>query len=115
MEAFGKHIFINCPFDEDFELLLRSLLFTVVYLDFNPRIALEDSDASVNRANKIIKLIRESKTDAPTGIKIWYHLQDFTLIYLQKRNKEGYRGDKQLNSIFPIKEYIQTIKDWKTK
>ena len=61
MENFEKNVFINCPFDADFESLLRPLIFTIVYLDFNPRIALEDSDGSVNRAAKILKLIRESK------------------------------------------------------
>lgn len=205
MEYFEKNVFINCPFDEDFEPLLRPLLFTIVYLDFNPRIALEDSDASVNRSNKILNLIRESKysihdlsriksakknefarlnmpfelgidfgskhfsknhkdkkflilsekdheykkalsdfsgfdakihqndpielviivrnwfydtisiTTAPTGMNIWYQFQDFILYYSRRRFSEGYSGDKQLQSIFPIKEYIQIIKDWKIK
>ena len=203
MENFEKNIFINCPFDEDFESLLRPLLFTIVYLGFIPRIALEDSDGSVNRSSKILKIIRESKnsihdlsriksknknefarlnmpfelgidfgskefsgnhkdkkflvlsekeydykkalsdfsgfdakihqkdpiklviiirdwfydtigiTNAATGMKIWFEFQDFLLHYSMKRGSEGYRGDKELNSIYPIREYIQIIKDWK--
>jgi hypothetical protein len=61
MGSFEKNIFINCPFDEAFESLLRPLLFTIVYLDLNPRITLENSDSSVSRLSKILKLIKESK------------------------------------------------------
>ena len=205
MENFEKNVFINCPFDADFESLLRPLLFTIVYLDFNPRIALEDSDGSVNRATKILKLIRESKysihdlsriksvnknefarlnmpfelgidfgskefsikhkdkkflvlsekehdykkalsdfsgfdaknhekdpielviitrnwfyetigvMNADTGIKIWNEFLEFLSYLTNRRHAEGYRGDKKLQSIFPIKEYIQIIKDWKVR
>ena len=197
MDKFERNVFINCPFDVAFESLLRPLLFTIVYLDFNPRITLEDSDSSVNRPSKILKLIRESKysihdlsriksasknefarlnmpfelgidfgakefskkhkekkflvisekdheykralsdfsgfdakihqndpielvilvrdwfydtigaTGVPTGIKVWYEFQDFLLFYSRKRYADGYRGDKQLQSIYPVKEYIR--------
>jgi hypothetical protein len=46
---FKSNVFINCPFDEDYLPLLRPLLFTVVYLGFNPRIASERSDSAENR------------------------------------------------------------------
>lgn len=203
MGNFEKNVFINCPFDESFESLLRPLIFTIVYLDFNPRIALEDSDGSVNRPSKILKLIRESKysihdlsriksvtknefarlnmpfelgidfgakefskkhkdkkflvlsekeheykkafsdfagfdaniheknpielviiirnwvyetigiTNIETGIIIWYKFEEFLLYLSKNRFAQGYRGDKKLQTIFPIKEYIQLIKDWK--
>jgi hypothetical protein len=43
---FELNVFINCPFDEQYYPLLRPLLFTVVYLGFNPRIASERSDSA---------------------------------------------------------------------
>jgi len=59
--GFDTNVFINCPFDEDFYSLLRPLLFTIIYLGFNPRIASERSDSAENRIDKICALIRDSK------------------------------------------------------
>ena len=57
---FSKNVFINCPFDNDYFPLLKSILFTLVYLDFEPMIA-ETSDAGVSRLSKIKRLVMESK------------------------------------------------------
>ena len=59
--SFDKNIFINCPFDDDYYSLLRPLLFTVIYLGFNPKIALERSDSGETRLSKICELIAHSK------------------------------------------------------
>lgn len=55
-----KNIFINCPFDDDYYSLLRPIIFTIVYLGYNPRLALENSDSSKPRLEKILELISES-------------------------------------------------------
>jgi len=60
-KEFTKNIFINCPFDSAYFLLLRPLLFTVIYFGFNPKIALESSDAGEQRIDKICRLIKESQ------------------------------------------------------
>lgn len=59
--SFEENIFINCPFDDDYFSLLRPLLFTVIYLGYNPKIATERSDSGEVRLNKICGLIDESK------------------------------------------------------
>jgi len=59
--TFSKNVFINCPFDEHYIPLLKSILFTIIYLGFTPRIALERSDSGEARINKIIDLIKASK------------------------------------------------------
>ena len=59
--GFAYNVFINCPFDEAYHPLLRPLLFTVIYLGYNPRIATERSDSAENRIDKISGLIRDSK------------------------------------------------------
>ncbi len=59
--SFDRNVFVNCPFDEHFLPLLRPLLFTIIYLDLNPRIALERTDSGESRLEKIVQLIRESK------------------------------------------------------
>jgi hypothetical protein len=59
--SFERNIFVNCPFDDNFLPLLRPLLFTIIYLGFNPRIALERTDSGEARLSKITQLIRESR------------------------------------------------------
>lgn len=58
---FHKNVFVNCPFDEEFYDLLRPLLFTIVYVDLTPRIALEVMDSGKVRIDRIVELIRESQ------------------------------------------------------
>jgi hypothetical protein len=59
--SFEKNVFINCPFDKKYFPLLRPLLFTVIYLRFKPRIALEAIDSGDLRLTKIVELIRNSR------------------------------------------------------
>lgn len=58
---FNKNIFINCPFDEDYRQLLISIIFTVKFLGFVPRLTLESSDAGTTRLSLILELIGASK------------------------------------------------------
>ena len=58
---FDKNVFINCPFDDDYKPLLRSILFTILYMGYNPRIGLERFDSGETRFHKICELIHECK------------------------------------------------------
>jgi hypothetical protein len=60
-DAFDLNVFINCPFDEEFAPLLQAMLFCIVYMGFNPRLATERNDAGENRLAKIKELIEASK------------------------------------------------------
>lgn len=55
---FERSVFVNCPFDQDYVELLRPLLFTIAYLGFKPRIALERFDSLEVRVDKICELIQ---------------------------------------------------------
>jgi hypothetical protein len=57
---FHRNVFVNCPFDDEYVPLLRPLLFTLLYLGFTPRIALEKTDSGNPRVARILRLIRES-------------------------------------------------------
>jgi hypothetical protein len=57
---FDHNVFVNCPFDKDYTTLLRPLLFTIIHLGLNPRIALESRNSGAPRIDKIVSLIRES-------------------------------------------------------
>lgn len=59
--TFQKAVFINCPFDADYEPILQALLFCLIYLDFRPRIASERNNSAEVRLEKIADLIRDSK------------------------------------------------------
>ncbi len=59
--SFFKNVFINCPFDSNYVALLRPLLFTILYLGYNPRIASERLDSGEPRIDKITELIQQSK------------------------------------------------------
>jgi hypothetical protein len=58
---FETDVFVNCPFDNEYLPLLRPILFTIVDLGFNPRIALESLDSGRPRIEKIISLVENSK------------------------------------------------------
>ena len=60
-EDYEKNVFINCPFDDKYFELLKTLIFTIVYFGFIPRISIESSDSGLSRFEKIIRLIQESK------------------------------------------------------
>lgn len=60
-DGFNKNVFINCPFDKDYEPILQSILFCLVYLGFSPRIATEANDSSAIRIEKIRELIESSR------------------------------------------------------
>lgn len=59
--AFDKSVFVNCPFDAEYEPLKKVLLYTIVALGYVPRIATERSDAGEQRVTKICELIGKSK------------------------------------------------------
>ena len=59
--AFETNVFINCPFDDKYLPLLRPMLFCVLDLKHEPRIALETLDSAEPRIEKIIALIEDSK------------------------------------------------------
>ena len=58
---FETNVFINCPFDEDFAPLLQAILFCVITMGFEPRLATERSDSGETRLDKIRELIEISK------------------------------------------------------
>lgn len=58
---FERNVFINCPFSEDFEPLLKPLLFTVLRVGLEPRISFENNTATKFRLEAIVDLMLDSK------------------------------------------------------
>jgi hypothetical protein len=61
IQNFDRNVFINCPFDETYLPLFNAIVFAVKDIGFNPRSALEASNASEFRLDKIMNLILECK------------------------------------------------------
>ena len=57
---YESNVFVNCPFDADYKPLKEALLYALVALGFEPRIATERADAGEQRVAKICELIRAS-------------------------------------------------------
>jgi hypothetical protein len=60
-QGYANHVFINCPFDTDYESLFDALIFTIFGCGFIARCALEVDDSSQNRLDKIFTIIDQCK------------------------------------------------------
>ncbi len=60
-ESYETSIFINCPFDKEYEPLLEAAIFCCVYLGFHPQLASARLEAGEVRLGKIVSLIGKSK------------------------------------------------------
>ena len=74
---FERNVFINCPFDDNYLPLLRPLLFSVLYLGFEPCIASGELNSAQPRFQKIIQLVVKSK----------YAIHDLSRIQAQKKGE----------------------------
>ena len=71
-----EHVFINCPFDPEFEGLLYVMLFTIISLGYYPKLSLGLNDSTTARIDKIIQLINDSN----------YCIHDLSRIKATKKN-----------------------------
>lgn len=58
---YEKNIFINCPFDDQYQPLFDAIIFTIIDCGYIPRNALEENDSSHIRLEKIVKIIKDCK------------------------------------------------------
>lgn len=61
MVLFENSVFLNCPFDEEFEPILQIIAFTIIYFGLNVRIAPENTNNSSPRLARINQIISECK------------------------------------------------------
>ena len=55
---YDRNVFINCPFDPQYQPLFRALIFAVEVCGYRVRCALEVEDSGEIRANKIVRIIK---------------------------------------------------------
>lgn len=54
-------VFINCPFDEEYEPLMNAIVFAVVCCGFTPRVSMESGDVAVSRLDRICASLHGSR------------------------------------------------------
>lgn len=59
--SYDDNVFINCPFTDDYREPFRALVFAVSDCGFIPRSALEKSDSSETRIEKLYRIIGECR------------------------------------------------------
>jgi hypothetical protein len=55
--TYNDSVFVNCPFDDAYQPMLRAIVFTVYRCGFLPQSALGEDNALDNRIDKIIRII----------------------------------------------------------
>ncbi len=58
---YNDKVFINCPFDSDYQPIFDAIVFTIFDCGFTARCALEEEDASQIRIEKIYDLIADCR------------------------------------------------------
>ncbi len=58
---YAKNVFINCPFDDQYQPLFHAIVFAVNDMGFRPKCAKDASNSGEPRVNKIQNLIEECK------------------------------------------------------
>lgn len=59
--GYATNVFINCPFDLEFQPLFHALAFAVIQCGYTVRCALEADDAGATRIDRIYRLIDECR------------------------------------------------------
>jgi hypothetical protein len=59
--TYHDSVFINCPFDDPYQPLLRAAVFTVYRCGFYPTSAMAEDNAMDNRIDKICRIIEKCK------------------------------------------------------
>ena len=57
--GYATNVFINCPFDADYESLFHAIVFAVIHCGYTVRCALEAEDTGATRIDRIYRLIEE--------------------------------------------------------
>lgn len=60
-DTYRDNVFVNCPFDTNYQPLFRAVVFTIQHCGFAVRCALEEDSTGDVRIQKIIKIIDECR------------------------------------------------------
>jgi hypothetical protein len=96
MTARDRDVFINCPFDAEYQDFFWAVVFVVLRSGFRPRCALETDDSSQNRLEKICQIIGQCR----------YGIHDISRTELDPRSKlPRFNMPLELGLFFGAKRY----------
>lgn len=72
-----NEVFINCPYDDDYQKYLDVIIFVSLFFQFKPRLASERNDGGENRVDKILEQIIASK----------YSIHDLSRMKASRKNE----------------------------
>lgn len=61
IKNYADNVFINCPFDEEFDDIFHAMVFAIFDCGFTARCAREENNGADVRIEKIAKIIKQSK------------------------------------------------------
>src|SRR5438876_5958145 len=103
VSGYNDYIFVNCPFDEEYMLLLQAIIYSIYRCGFIPQCALGEDDASDTRIDKIIRCIENCK----------YGIHDISRIQLNVNGFPRFNMPFELGIFFGAKRF--GIKEQKNK
>ncbi|MCW0219384.1 MAG: hypothetical protein OJI67_13750 [Prosthecobacter sp.] len=74
-EDFERQVFVNCPYSDDYRDLQRAIIFVLIQLGFEPRLAAQISNSGELRMGKIRQQIRECR----------HSIHDLSLVIAKKK------------------------------
>jgi len=74
---YSRTVFVNCPFDDEYQSLFEAVIFSILPCGFVPRCAKESMNSDEIRINKITSIIKESK----------YGIHDLSRVEYSKEQK----------------------------
>lgn len=74
--SYNDNVFINCPFDKQYEPIFHAIIFAIFDCGFVPRCTLEEDDASQIRIEKIYSIIKACR----------YSIHDISRTELDSKN-----------------------------
>lgn len=89
------NVFINCPFDSEYQSLFNALVFTVIGCGFRVRCALEADDSGKTRIDKIYEIIGECR----------YGIHDISRVELDHHNLPRFNMPLELGFFLGAKRY----------
>mgnify|MGYP001627330190 CR=1 FL=1 len=101
MREYSYSVFLNCPFDSEYEPLRKAIVFTIIRCGFIVRCADEDHTEK-NRFNRILNMINESK----------YGIHDLSRINLNEGEMPRNNMPLELGIFIGSKEYKDNKKDY---
>ncbi len=127
--SYNDSVFINCPFDEQYQPLLRAAVYTIYFCGFYPITAMAEDNAMDNRIDKLFRIIAKckfgihdiSRTQLDPGNNLPRFNMPFELGVFYGARRYGEKEQKNKNALifervkYTYQQYLSDINGVDTK